>query len=189
MNKSILLVKEKRHWASAEPQSVAFWRAAHGSDNQMAHFVPNRCHTPRSSAVAHGWQEDTPSVAERTPRPDDRLHWLDRVDGRHDAPPPGSRSTQAVATPLAISRIDKPAAIPREMSSRSDSVSVRGERRRGAGTIPPRCVNRNRIEPWPLPKARPISCNDSPAFQRRHISILCSVESLFRFPCAINTTF
>jgi hypothetical protein len=28
-----------------------------------------------------------------------------------------------------------------------------------------------------------------PAAQRRHMSILCSVESLSRFPCAINTTF
>jgi hypothetical protein len=24
---------------------------------------------------------------------------------------------------------------------------------------------------WSLPKARPISCNDSPAFQRRHMSV------------------
>src|SRR6202020_2717778 len=76
--------------------------------------------------------------------------------------------------------------IPSAMLS-SDQDAKR-ERRRAAGTIPPRCVNRNRIEPWPLPKARPISCNDSPPFQRRHMSILCSVESLSRFPCAINTT-
>src|SRR5258707_10157691 len=34
------------------------------------------------------------------------------------------------------------------------------------------------MEPWSLPKARPISRNDSPAFQRRHISVLCSAESL-----------
>src|SRR5260370_21606061 len=85
--------------------------------------------------------------------------------------------------------MDEPEAIPREMSSRSASVSVRGERRRAAGTIPPRCVSKNRMEPWPLPKVRPISCNDSPAFQRRHMSIRCSAESLSRFPCAINTTF
>src|SRR5665213_1240930 len=30
--------------------------------------------------------------------PDDRLHWLDRVAARHDAPPPGLLTTQAVAT-------------------------------------------------------------------------------------------
>src|SRR5258708_40134739 len=40
-----------------------------------------------------------------------------------------------------------------------------------------------------LAKVRPISCNDSPTFQRRHMSIRCSAESLSRFPCAINTTF
>jgi hypothetical protein len=40
-----------------------------------------------------------------------------------------------------------------------------------------------------LPKARPISCSDSPPFQRRHMSVLCSAESLSRLPCAINTTF
>jgi hypothetical protein len=27
------------------------------------------------------------------------------------------------------------------------------------------------MEPWSLPKARPVSCNDSPAFQRRHMSV------------------
>src|SRR5271168_5160398 len=37
----------------------------------------------------------------------------------------------------AISRIDEPEAIPREISSRSVSVSACGERRRTAGTIPP----------------------------------------------------
>src|ERR1700738_3901995 len=45
------------------------------------------------------------------------------------------------------------------------------------------------MDPWSLPKARPISCNDSPAFQRRHMSVLCSAESLSRLPCVINTTF
>ena len=66
---------------------------------------------------------------------------------------------------------------------------LRDHPRRTAGTIPPRCVSKNRMEPWPLPKARPISCNDSPAFQRRHMSARCSAESLSRFPCAMNTTF
>src|SRR6266849_4717917 len=40
-----------------------------------------------------------------------------------------------------------------------------------------------------LPKARPISCNDCPAFQRRHTSVLCAAESPTRFPWLINTTF
>src|ERR1700761_7654981 len=78
--------------------------------------------------------------------------------GPIEGPPAMTRHRLTVDTgrcnPLPISRIDEPDAIPREMSSRSDRVSVRGERRRAAGTIPPRCVNKNRMEPWPLPKAR-----------------------------------
>src|SRR5260370_35065581 len=38
-----------------------------------------------------------------------------------------------------------------------------------------------------LPKARPISCNDCPDFQRLQISVLCVGESLDRFPSFINT--
>ena len=33
-----------------------------------------------------------------TDKPDDRLHWLDTVDARRDATPPGSLSTQPAAT-------------------------------------------------------------------------------------------
>jgi MFS family permease len=40
-----------------------------------------------------------------------------------------------------------------------------------------------------LAKARPISCNVCPAFQRRHTSIFCSAESPNRFPGFMNTTF
>jgi hypothetical protein len=36
---------------------------------------------------------------------------------------------------------------------------------------------------------KPISCNDCPAFQRHHISVLWFTESLTRLACAINTTF
>src|SRR5580704_3210289 len=39
-----------------------------------------------------------------------------------------------------------------------------------------------------LPKARPISCNDSPAFQRRQISVFCAEERPYRLPTLINTT-
>ena len=38
------------------------------------------------------------------------------------------------------------------------------------------------------PYARPISCNDCPAFQRRQMSVRCASETSARFPCAINTT-
>src|ERR1039458_2521917 len=48
--------------------------------------------------MSHGWREGTPWVAELTPRPDDRLHWLDRGAARRDVIPPGSLWTQPVAT-------------------------------------------------------------------------------------------
>ena len=40
-----------------------------------------------------------------------------------------------------------------------------------------------------LPKACPILCNESPAFQRRHTSLFCAAESPNRFLWIINTTF
>src|SRR5450759_1525452 len=45
------------------------------------------------------------------------------------------------------------------------------------------------MQTWSLPNARPISCNDCPAFQRFHMSVLCIAESLTRLACVINTTF
>ena len=45
------------------------------------------------------------------------------------------------------------------------------------------------MEECSLPKARPISCNDSPACQRRHTSPFCTAESPNRFRWIINTTF
>src|SRR5271170_7543521 len=38
------------------------------------------------------------------------------------------------------------------------------------------------------PYARPISCNDCPAFQRRQMSVRCAADTSARFPCVINTT-
>ena len=74
--------------------------------------------------MSRGWQEDIAWVAEPNPKPDDLLHWLDRVDARHDAPPSRLTVDTGRSNPLAISRIDEPEAIPLEMSSRSASVSV-----------------------------------------------------------------
>jgi hypothetical protein len=54
----------------------------------------------------------------------------------------------------AISRIDKPEAIPREMSSRSASVSASRERRRAAGGMPPRGNNTERMQLLWLVKKR-----------------------------------
>ena len=73
------------------------------------------------------------------------------------------------------------------MSSRSARVSASRERRRAAGGIPPRGNNKQRMQLCGLPKARPISCNDCPDFQRLQISVLCVRESLDRFPWVIDT--
>jgi hypothetical protein len=39
-----------------------------------------------------------------------------------------------------------------------------------------------------LPNARPISCKDCPAFQRRQMSVLCVQEGRARFPWVIDTS-
>jgi hypothetical protein len=45
------------------------------------------------------------------------------------------------ASPCAICRIDRPAAMPREISSRSSSLSARAALRRGTGAMPPLRAN------------------------------------------------
>src|ERR1700730_17729441 len=45
------------------------------------------------------------------------------------------------------------------------------------------------METWSLPKARPISCNDCPTFQRLHMSVRWFAESFTRLRNGINTTF
>ena len=70
----------------------------------------------------------------------------------------------------AISRSGESEAIPREMSSRSASVSASRERRRAAGGMPPRGNNTERMQLCGLSKARPISCSDCPAFHRLQTS-------------------
>src|SRR5579862_8082896 len=81
---------------------------------------------------------------------------------------------------LAIARSDWPEAIPRKMSSRSANVSTRGERRRAAGAIPPWRANRKWMICLSLPSTRPIAFNDSPAFQRFHISARCAKDNFHR---------
>jgi len=75
--------------------------------------------------------------------------------GRQDRPPWRATSRPTVETARsrrpAMSRVDKPEAIPREMSSRSASVSASHERRRAAGAMPPRGNKTHRMEGWGLP--------------------------------------
>jgi hypothetical protein len=77
----------------------------------------------------------------------------------------------------AISRSGESEAIPREMSSRSASVSASRERRRAAGAMPPRGNNTERMQLCGLSKARPISCSDCPAFHRLQTSRFSIAES------------
>src|ERR1700678_916675 len=83
--------------------------------------------------------------------------------------------------------IEQPEAIPREMSSRSAKVSAHRERRRAAGGIPPRGNNTARMQLCGLSKARPISCSDSPAFQRLQTSRFSIAESPNRIPGLMPT--
>jgi hypothetical protein len=82
------------------------------------------------AGIAQARAKGSASLARYTGRPPWRATSRLTVDAAH-------------CSPLAISRIDEPDAMPREMSSRSVSVSVRPERRRTAGTMPPCCDNRN----------------------------------------------
>jgi len=104
--------------------------------------------------------------------------------------PPGSRSIPFGLKHLAISRIDEPEASPREISSRSRSVSARSARRRTAGTIPP--VTRHQGNEWtnaPCQKrARSHAMSALPS-KRRHTSLFCAAESPNLLPGFINTTF
>ena len=76
-------------------------------------------------------------------RPQRRLPGLlISLTGRYTGRPPCRATSEFTvdagrSRPLAISRIDEPDAMPREMSSRSANVSVRGDRRRTAGAMPP----------------------------------------------------
>src|SRR5580693_6724245 len=117
----------------------------------------------------------------------DSQAWSSASCARYAGRPPWrvtSRPTVEAARSrcLAISRIDEPEAIPREMSSRSVRVRASRERRRALGGIPPRGNNKQRRELCGLSKARPISCSVCPAFHRRQISFFSIAESPNRCP-------
>jgi hypothetical protein len=89
-----------------------------------------RCSCPRRA-----W------ASEPTSSPDDQLYGLDIVDALRGAAPPGLTVEAARCKILTISRINKPEAMLRAISSRSASVRVRSERRRTAGILQPCCDN------------------------------------------------
>ena len=62
---------------------------------------------------------------------------------------------------LAIARMESPAAIPCEISSRSENDKAREERFLSGGLIPPVRARRGKIEEEFLSKSRPIELIDS----------------------------
>src|SRR5262249_54997573 len=82
---------------------------------------------------------------------------------------------------LAILRKEGPCASPRDISSRSTSVSASLERRRSGGRMPPvgqRCA---KIDDELLPKTRPIDFRPSPFCHRSQISALSAAVKKRRF--------
>jgi len=77
----------------------------------------------------------------------------------------------------AMRRIDCPAAIPREISSRSSSTSAAGQRRRATGAIPPLNAKTWWIAPLVLASARAISLAHWPLFQRSQSSTFFSPDN------------
>jgi hypothetical protein len=94
-----------------------------------------------------------------------------------------SRPTVDGARPRlqAIRRNECPCTNPREISSRSASVSASLERRRGDGRIPPLGLMCAKIEDEVLPNTRPIDFSPSPLRHRSHISALSAAVKKRRF--------
>jgi len=86
-----------------------------------------------------------------------------------------------------ISRIDWPSARPREISSRSDRLRAKRERRRGEGSMPPLDERTKWIEPRCFASARAMSFSDCPRLHRSQSSFFCEVESPGRRFCVICT--
>ena len=83
--------------------------------------------------------------------------------------------------PWAICRIDRPTAMPREISSRSSSLSAAKALRRGAGTIPPWSATiRSTPVLFFLSSAREIAAALCPFFHRSHSSAFCAAVNQIR---------
>jgi len=101
-----------------------------------------------------------------------------------DAPPLRATSREIVDTerfkPAAMLRRDSSRLIPREISSRSASVSARLLLLRAGGEIPPEAATNPNTEPGGFANARAMSLSDCPCRQRRHSSVLpCTSKPRF----------
>src|SRR5215469_17985694 len=81
-----------------------------------------------------------------------------------------------------MSRLLGPAAMPREISSRSTELSTLEERRLMVGVIPPVDSSTPRTAEPPRPRARPIPRIDSPALYMRQSSAHCESVNNRRRP-------
>ena len=76
---------------------------------------------------------------------------------------------------------------PRDISSRSCRDSESCDRPLAAGAMPPLAESTPKIDPACLPRLRPISLSDCPAFHRAHSSTFCCLDNPGRPICAIAT--
>jgi hypothetical protein len=98
--------------------------------------------------------------------------WLTRAARYRRGPPVALTSRPIVdgARPsaAAIARIDRPAASPREISSRSARLNRPGARRRDRGRIPPQRSRYARTVPVHKPSSRAVGFAACPARNRAH---------------------
>jgi hypothetical protein len=80
----------------------------------------------------------------------------------------------------AISRSDRPAARPREISSRSSKLNRRDARRRGSGMIPPHRTRYERTVLVGNPNARAVGFIEWPDRIRRQISSISAGDNRCR---------
>jgi hypothetical protein len=162
-------------WKASVPGCVRFSQPAICSGDQFrSSFAATACRNWPCTANLHGFGRSAcfhvrlSAAAARYHR-DPPLRTISRltVDGER----PNAR---------AIERTGRPATRPREISSRSASVSANRDRRRDGGLIPPLTERWLKMQDDGLPSTRPIAFRPSPLFQRSQSSWLCPAVNPIR---------
>jgi len=173
-------------WDTRKPSSAGNVRLSHpeicSGDQSSASFSATRHRSSARLARRHGFGRSARSQARAS-----------ASVARYQLRPPcraTSRLTVEGERPrlAAMRRIDRPVAIPREISSRSSSTSATGQRRRATGAIPPLNAKTWWIAPLVLASARAISLAHWPLFQRSQSSTLFSRDNPGRPVFAIRTS-
>ena len=108
---------------------------------------------------------------------------------RHGGPPLGSPSTPPAATPWLSRESTKPQAIPREMFSRSASVSV-SRRAPTRGRSNPAVLRQHKLNGHMVLAEGPSNLMQRLSrLPTAHMSVRWIAESFTRLRCVINTTF